>query len=119
MQNLSTSFVTLKSYILHIQLHHKIKSTFSYPHGFPNCSRRFTKVTSLKSHMSRDHNKFSSYGFLSLSYQCSLNACKKCCASKNKVIKHLQDHIRKMKLLLSHWKNIICNFIADQHFPPI
>lgn len=94
-----SSFFTLKSYIIHLQLHHRNKNRFNYPCGFFNCSRTFIKVTSLKAHISRDHNKFQSYGFQSLSYQCSLDACKRHCASKNELIKHLQDHIRKNEVI--------------------
>lgn len=93
-----SSFLTLKPYIIHLQLAHKNQNRFNYPCGFLKCSRKFIKVTSLKAHVSRDH-KFPSYVFQSLSYQCSLDACKTHCASKNEIIKHLQDHIRKKEVI--------------------
>ncbi|CAL1293885.1 unnamed protein product, partial [Larinioides sclopetarius] len=69
------------------------------PCGFPNCDRRFLKLTSLKSHTSRDHHKLLPKGFQSLNYQCSFNSCQKHCASKGEIIKHLQDHIRRNEII--------------------
>lgn len=46
----------LKFYTDHIKLHQNI-SNFNFPCPFPTCQRKYTKASSLRAHIARDHGK--------------------------------------------------------------
>ena len=50
----SYSSQSVKSYVLHYRLH-RHQHNVDFPCGYKECSRRFKKYTTFKSHLQRDH----------------------------------------------------------------
>lgn len=88
----------LKFYTHHLKLHQNI-SNFNFPCPFSTCERKYTKATSLRAHIARDHIK--AVKKLTLEHSrltdlnCNVPFCKQTYNESSDLISHLQVHIRK------------------------
>lgn len=85
----------LRKYALHMSIHRNTNNMY-YPCPLPICNRTFTKFTTLKSHISRDHNKtITTTNSTDLSnLMCNVEMCSQKLSNESEMISHLQTHIR-------------------------
>ncbi|GBN38838.1 hypothetical protein AVEN_265119-1 [Araneus ventricosus] len=89
------SFSTVKLYTSHLRFHNH-SSYAQFPCGSIGCSRKYSKFSSYRAHLSRDHRKLPiDYYPAVISLKCATETCQQKCRDKSSLISHLKKHINQ------------------------
>ncbi len=97
--NCSLVCKSLVSYSQHINLHRNEKNVI-FTCGTPGCSRSFSVFSTLKAHISRNHQKISisqrkpHFNLCDVSFKCHIEMCAFQCKDIDDFFTHLRYHIR-------------------------